>query len=152
MLDESQKALLYAKYGLDQPIVIQFFRYVFNMLKGDFGVSYTISKNTPISQLIAMRLPVSLKIGGQAILIGTLIGLAFGIITAIQSNDYNVIIALSFIYSAMYIAIMLVVDILYGFVDPKDCSSVWSDHQYGWCGNHDYRHGACSGEYGGSSG
>lgn len=270
MLDESQKALLYAKYGLDQPIVIQFFRYVFNMLKGDFGVSYTISKNTPISQLIAMRLPVSLKIGGQAILIGTLIGLAFGIIaaikhntiwdtlttiisvigvsapfkssilpsialrmftiasiarftrsemlevlasdyirfaeskgisgvvlivrhgirnalvpiitvlaplivglmtgslvvekifsipgfgsllvTAIQSNDYNVIIALSFIYSAMYIAIMLVVDILYGFVDPKDCSSAWSDHQYGWCGNHDYRHGACSGEYGGSSG
>ena len=119
MLDESQKALLYAKYGLDQPIVIQFFRYVFNMLKGDFGVSYTISKNTPISQLIAMRLPVSLKIGGQAILIGTLIELAFGIIAAIQSNDYNVIIALSFIYSAMYIAIMLVVDILYGFVDPK---------------------------------
>ena len=199
MLDESQKALLYAKYGLDQPIVIQFFRYVFNMLKGDFGVSYTISKNTPISQLIAMRLPVSLKIGGQAILIGTLIGLAFGIIaaikhntiwdtlttiitvlaplivglmtgslvvekifsipgfgsllvTAIQSNDYNVIIALSFICSAMYIAIMLVVDMLYGFVDPKDCSSAWSDHQYGWCGNHDYRHGACSGEYGGSSG
>ena len=41
------------------------------------------------------------------------------LVTAIQSNDYNVIIALSFIYSAMYIAIMLVVDILYGFVDPK---------------------------------
>jgi oligopeptide transport system permease protein len=36
-----------------------------------------------------------------------------------QSNDYNVVIALSFIYSAMYIGIMLVVDILYGVIDPR---------------------------------
>ena len=40
------------------------------------------------------------------------------LVTAIQSNDYNVVIALSFIYSAMYIGIMLVVDILYGIIDP----------------------------------
>ena len=48
-LTADQKAVLYAKYGLDQPIVVQFFRYVGNMLRGDFGVSYNISKNTPIS-------------------------------------------------------------------------------------------------------
>ena len=41
------------------------------------------------------------------------------LVTAIQSNDYNVVIALSFIYSAMYIGIMLVVDILYGIIDPR---------------------------------
>ena len=41
------------------------------------------------------------------------------LVNAIQSNDYNVVIALSFIYSAMYIAIMLVVDILYGIIDPR---------------------------------
>ena len=40
------------------------------------------------------------------------------LVNAIQSNDYNVVIALSFIYSAMYIGIMLVVDILYGIIDP----------------------------------
>ena len=38
---------------------------------------------------------------------------------AIQSNDYNVVISLAFIYSAMYIGIMLVVDILYGVIDPR---------------------------------
>ncbi len=38
---------------------------------------------------------------------------------AIQSNDYNVVISLSFIYSAMYIGIMLAVDILYGVIDPR---------------------------------
>ena len=41
------------------------------------------------------------------------------LVTAIQSNDYNVVIALSFIYSAMYIGIMLLVDILYGVIDPR---------------------------------
>ena len=41
------------------------------------------------------------------------------LVTAIQSNDYNVVISLSFIYSAMYIAIMLVVDLLYGVIDPR---------------------------------
>src|SRR5699024_11767026 len=41
------------------------------------------------------------------------------LVTAIQSNDYNVVIALSFIYSAMYIGIMLVVDLLYGVIDPR---------------------------------
>ncbi|MCD8370096.1 MAG: ABC transporter permease, partial [Clostridiales bacterium] len=41
------------------------------------------------------------------------------LVNAIQSNDYNVVISLSFIYSALYIAIMLVVDILYGVIDPR---------------------------------
>ena len=40
-------------------------------------------------------------------------------IQAIQSNDYNVILTLAFVYSAMYVAIMLVVDILYGVLDPR---------------------------------
>ena len=46
-------------------------------------------------------------------------GIGSLLVTAIQSNDYNVVIVLSFIYSAMYIGIMLVVDILYGVIDPR---------------------------------
>lgn len=85
-LNDDQRAALYAKYGLDQPIIIQFFRYVGNMLKGDFGVSYNISKNTPISQLIQTRLPVSIFIGGFAVLIGALAGLILGLIAALKHN------------------------------------------------------------------
>lgn len=264
-LTNDQRAALYERYGLDKPIYVQFGKYVANLCKGDFGVSYKISKNTPISQLIQSRLPVSIKIGGQAVALGAFIGLILGIVaalyhgtfwdnlstlisvlgvsvpsyvfalalsyslgfklkwfpmlystkeafassvlpsialsmftmasiarftrtemlevldsdymllaqskgisgapliirhalrnalipiitvlaplivdlmtgslvvekifsipgvgsllvTAIQSNDYNVVIALSFIYSAMYIGIMLVVDILYGIIDPR---------------------------------
>lgn len=40
-------------------------------------------------------------------------------ITAIQSNDYSIVITLAFIYSAIYIGIMLVIDILYGIIDPR---------------------------------
>ncbi len=40
-------------------------------------------------------------------------------IKAIQTNDYNVVLALAFIFSAMYIGVMLLIDILYGIIDPR---------------------------------
>lgn len=85
-LTADQIALLNAKYGLDKPILIRFFNYVKNMLTGDFGVSYTISKNTPISTLLQTRLPISIRIGGQAVLLGTVVGLVLGIIAALKHN------------------------------------------------------------------
>ena len=85
-LNESQKAALYAKYGLDKPIVVQFFRYVTNMFKGDLGVSYKISKNTPITQLIASRLPISVGVGFAAVSIGALIGLLLGLLAAFKRD------------------------------------------------------------------
>lgn len=87
-LTADQRALLYAKYGLDQPVIVQFFHYVANMLQGDFGVSYNISKNTPISQLLQTRLPTSLRIGAQAVIFGAVIGLVLGIIAALKHNSF----------------------------------------------------------------
>jgi oligopeptide transport system permease protein len=85
-LSQAQKAIINAKYGLDQPVFVRFFRYVGQMVTGDLGVSYTISKNTPITQLLSSRLPISLRVGGQAVLLGTLIGLILGIIAALKHN------------------------------------------------------------------
>ncbi|MBQ6579987.1 MAG: ABC transporter permease, partial [Oscillospiraceae bacterium] len=50
-------------------------------------------------------------------------------VRSIQQNDYNVTIALSFIYSLMYIGIMLVVDILYGIIDPRIRLSKEDNHE-----------------------
>ena len=83
-LTDEQRAALDAKYGLDQPLVVQFGRYVVNMMRGDLGVSYNISKNTPISQLIEARLPVSIRVGGQAVFLGAVVGLLLGIISALM--------------------------------------------------------------------
>lgn len=85
-LNDDMRAALYAKYGLDKPIIIQFFHYVKNMLQGDFGVSYKISKNTPISQLIQTRLPISIGIGGMAVVLGAIVGLLLGLLAALKHN------------------------------------------------------------------
>ena len=85
-LTPDMRAALYAKYGLDQPIYIQFFRYVGNMLRGDLGVSYNISKNTPISQLIQSRLPISIQVGGMAVTLGAIVGLVLGILAALKRD------------------------------------------------------------------
>ena len=85
-LNADQRAALYTKYGLDQPLPVQFVKYVGNMLKGDLGVSYNISKNTPISQLIKTRLPISISIGGYAVLIGAVVGLLLGLLAALKHD------------------------------------------------------------------
>lgn len=46
-------------------------------------------------------------------------GIGMLMVNAIQNNDYNVVIACAFVYSALYILMMLVVDILYGLIDPR---------------------------------
>ena len=85
-LTQSQVALLNDKYGLDQPVYYRFIQYVKHMVTGDFGVSYTISKNTSITTLLASRLPVSIRIGGQAVLLGTVIGVFLGLLAALKHN------------------------------------------------------------------
>ncbi len=87
-LTEAQKALLYAKYGLDQPFFTRFFKYLGNMIRGDFGVSYTINKNKAISEMIAAPLKLSIRVGLQAMIIGSLIGLVLGILAALHHNSW----------------------------------------------------------------
>jgi oligopeptide transport system permease protein len=73
----------------------------------------------PIITVLA-PLVVDLMIGSLVIeKIFSIPGIGSLMIAAIQSNDYNVTISLAFIYSVMYIVLMLVVDVLYGIIDPR---------------------------------
>lgn len=85
-LSAEQIAALKIKYGLGKPLLIGFFDYLKNMIRGDFGVSYNIQVNMPISTMIAQRFPLTIQIGLQAAVLGTLIGLVFGIISALKRN------------------------------------------------------------------
>jgi oligopeptide transport system permease protein len=85
-LSDEQIAVLEHKYGLDQPIVIRFGKYLLSLVQGDFGVSYSITKDTAISLLLKTRVPTTLRVGGQAVLLGTVIGLTLGIIAALKHN------------------------------------------------------------------
>ena len=85
-LSPEQQEVLYQKYGLDQPLYVQLGRYMANMLRGDFGVSYSIAKNISINSILAVRLPVSIRIGGQAVVVGAFIGIILGCIAALKRN------------------------------------------------------------------
>ena len=86
-LNEAQKALLRAKYGLDQPFWTRFFLYLKNLCHGDFGVSYVITMDLPVRDMLLLRLPVTIRIGLQALTAGILIGLVLGIIAALNKNS-----------------------------------------------------------------
>jgi oligopeptide transport system permease protein len=73
----------------------------------------------PIVTVIA-PLVVNLMTGSLVVeKIFSIPGIGSLLVNAIQANDYNVILSLSFIYSAMYIFIMFALDILYGIIDPR---------------------------------
>jgi oligopeptide transport system permease protein len=86
-LKPEQIAILRERYGLDKPVPVQFYNYVKNMLTGDFGVSYTLAVDIPVYTLLKTRLPISMRIGGQAILIGTVVGFFLGALAAIKRNS-----------------------------------------------------------------
>ena len=88
VLKRVQRANLEAKYGLDKPLPVQFVNYLKAMLSGDFGVSYVIQKNMPIASLLRARIMVSIRIGVQAVALGTLIGLLMGIVAAMKRNSF----------------------------------------------------------------
>ncbi|MEG0076687.1 ABC transporter permease [Anaerorhabdus sp.] len=87
-LTEAQRILLNAKYGLDQPFFVRFFNYAGNMLKGDFGVSYVINKNFAVTSMVVDRFFVTIRIGLQAMILGSVVGLVLGIIAAIKHNTW----------------------------------------------------------------
>ncbi len=85
-LSAEQIEVLYEKYGLDQPIFVRYFKYLFSILQGDFGVSYNIASNVPITQMLQTRLPTSIRLGGQAVLLGATLGLLLGLLAALKHN------------------------------------------------------------------
>ena len=87
-LTEAQKIALYAKYGLDQPFFIRFIKYVGNMFKGDLGVSYVLNKNRAVAEMVTGPLGVSIRIGAQGFLLGSIIGLLLGIAAALNHNSW----------------------------------------------------------------
>jgi oligopeptide transport system permease protein len=102
--DASQKltpenfAILKAAYGLDKPLWEQYFIYFGNLLKGDFGRSFSFPAQT-VTQIIQQGFPVSLQLGLISLSIAVIVGLALGMIAALRHNRWQD-------YSAMFTAIL----------------------------------------------
>src|SRR5919205_1221249 len=76
---------LYEKYGLDEPLYVQYAKYMANVAQGNLGNSFYFEGRS-VSQLILQRLPVSAFIGIQAVIFGLVVGLVLGIVAALRHN------------------------------------------------------------------
>ncbi|MCP1292157.1 MULTISPECIES: oligopeptide ABC transporter permease OppB [Chromobacterium] len=93
-VSEAVLANLQAKYHLDLPLWQQYLYYLKSLLQGDLGASFRYS-DWSVNDLVAKALPVSAAIGGSAILISLVIGVALGIVAALRQNsavDYLVML------------------------------------------------------------
>lgn len=79
------RANLERKYGLDRPVHEQYFVFMGNMLKGDFGISFT-QQNRKVNDIIRDHFPVSATLGVLAITFAALGGILWGALTAIYRN------------------------------------------------------------------
>ena len=76
-LPPSVRANLEAKYGLDKPLAEQFFTYIFDVLQGDLGPSFSYRGRT-VNQIIAQTFPISLQLGILSIMLALIIGIPAG--------------------------------------------------------------------------
>lgn len=103
--------LLRIKYGLDQPIHIQYVRWLGNVLQGDFGESFRHRR--PVGTLLAEAIPYTLQLTVLAVLFDALIGITLGIISAVKQYslwDKVVTLGSLIIYAipGFWLALMLV--------------------------------------------
>lgn len=137
----AELARVRAAMGLDQPFYVQFFKWLWGVLQGDLGASY-ISKK-PVIELIVVRFPATLQLSFFAMLVGILIGIPSGVISATRRYtrvDYavNAVALFGVSMPAFWLGIMFILIFsLYlgwlpasGYVPLSKAKSLWQWLQY----------------------
>ncbi|MGV2940824.1 oligopeptide ABC transporter permease [Mesobacillus sp. LC4] len=97
-LSPAQLEIMKAKYGLDEPVPVQYAKYIGNLLQGDLGVSFQFN-NRSVTDMIVGRLGPSAQLGAQAMILGTILGILLGIFAALRQNTWVD-------YSSTFIAVL----------------------------------------------
>ena len=84
-MDPEAVELIRQKYGLDQPVHIQYARWLGGLLRGDLGESFRYRR--PVASLIAERVPYTLQLAMLALLVDALLGIGLGVYSAV--NRYS---------------------------------------------------------------
>lgn len=72
------------RFGLNDPIPVQFVRYAGNVVQGDFG--FSIKNGRPVTDVLAERLPMTMELTLFAMLFASVFGIALGVISAVRHN------------------------------------------------------------------
>lgn len=87
---EAQIALANAKYGLDKPLIVQYFNYLKNLLHGDMGVSLKMQQDTAVTKLLfgQGKFQLSLKLGFAALCVAIILGIPLGCLAAYNRGKW----------------------------------------------------------------
>lgn len=85
-MPEDIRRVLEERYGLDQPLYIQFFTYLGNLLQGDLGPMLR-DRSQDVNEVVGQTFPVSIQLGILSVGLGFLIGIPAGIIAALRHNS-----------------------------------------------------------------
>jgi oligopeptide transport system permease protein len=98
-------AQLRAEYNLDDPLLVQYVKYVGNLLQGDLGTDF---RGREVIDTITQRLPVTVKLTLVAVLFETLIGVTAGVLAGIRRNGFldNVVLVSSTIVVSIPILVL----------------------------------------------
>lgn len=136
--DQHAVDLCHAENGLDRPLIIQFFDFVWGFFHFDFGISMWSGK--PVSLEILTRLPISLEIALLATIIAILIAIPLGTISALKQNTWIDVVVRTFAIGGIatpsfwlgIISILFVLDVtnaVFGtpWMPPIDYVPIWQD-------------------------
>jgi len=84
-LDAAGRAALRAQFGLDQPLPIQYLKWLSSSLQGNFGFSFVTKQ--PVSDIFAQRFPATLELFGFALTLALVFAIVLGVISAVQQNS-----------------------------------------------------------------
>lgn len=110
-MDPEVIELIRHRYGLDQPVYVQYVKWVLNAAKGDFGESFRHRR--PVNKLLFEAIPYTLQLTVLALLLDALVGITLGIVSAVRQYsllDKSVTVGSLIVYAipGFWLALMLV--------------------------------------------
>jgi peptide/nickel transport system permease protein len=125
-------AALRARMGLEDPLLVQYARWLGNAVQGDLGRS--IHSNQPVSEAIVERLPITIQLSVLSILIALIIGIPIGIISALRRNTALDASATTLALAGValpnfFLAVILIYifSVQLGVLPPIGYTAIWED-------------------------
>jgi peptide/nickel transport system permease protein len=125
-------AAIRERFGLDQPLPVQYVRWLTNALQGDLGMSMRF--NQPVVELVLSKLPVTFQLATMALVIAILLGVTSGIVAAVYAGTavdqtLTVLSVFSFSIPNFWLGILLimVVSVQWGLLPASGYVSPFVD-------------------------
>jgi peptide/nickel transport system permease protein len=131
-LGRAQRAAVLREFGLDQPLPVQYVRWLGNMLQGNFGWSFRTGQ--PVAALIVSRLPLTIELALLAVLGVAFVGIPLGVAASVSRSLrirtlVQIIGVLGLSMPSFWIAILLIIGAssLFGWLPALIYVSPWAD-------------------------